>query len=144
LVANTDQAIAGHRPRHPLFTVALWPSLELSPDSASIEPAVRCGVGERLVWTLRVVEGHPLIQRLLCCLQIPEYLPRVELDAKRAVKALNLPSPGRRARLGEDEVEPAPNLVRIRSARLAENALSTAFIPSEAAAKASYCGAGIA
>src|SRR5882762_4708057 len=78
LVADTDQAVAGHRSRYPLFTIALWPRLELSPDNATIESCLRCGVGERLVRTLCVVEAHPLIQCLLCAFQVAEHLPGVE------------------------------------------------------------------
>src|SRR5439155_25273174 len=39
-------------------------------------------------------------------LQVPEHLPGVELDAERAVKTLDLAGRGRRARLGEQVVDP--------------------------------------
>src|SRR5437899_2278251 len=62
-------------------------------------------VAECLMWSLRVVVGHPLIERLLCRLQIPEHLPGVELDSEGAVEALDLAGGGRRGRLGEDVVD---------------------------------------
>src|SRR5437667_6051106 len=58
--------------------------------------------GSTRIW----LRGHPLIQCLLCGLQVVEHLPGVELHPEGAVKALDLPRRGRRARLGEDVVDP--------------------------------------
>ena len=55
--------------------------------------------------TLPVVVVNPFIQRLLCCLQVAEHLPGVELDSKRLVKALDLPGGGRGARRREQVVD---------------------------------------
>src|SRR5260370_35995041 len=62
-------------------------------------------IRERLMRTLSVVVGHPLIQGLLGCLQVPEHLPGVELHPEGAVKALDLAGRSWRARLGEDVVD---------------------------------------
>src|SRR5713101_9522183 len=72
---------------------------------ARTEAALWRGIGQRLVRTLRVVVANPFVQRLLCCLEVAEHLPGVELDSKRLVKALDLPGRGRRAWLGQDVVD---------------------------------------
>src|SRR5207253_11101469 len=71
---------------------------------AAAKPALWSRVLERLVRTLSVVVGHPLIESLLRCLQVSEHLPGVELDAQAAVETLDLARRGRRAGLGEDVV----------------------------------------
>src|SRR5690349_11995121 len=78
---------------------------QLMPDLfiARAEAARRGEVARRLVRPLCVVVAHPLIQRLLCRLQVVEYLPGVELDAQGAVEALDLARRGRRAWLGPGE-----------------------------------------
>ena len=57
---------------------------------ARTEAALWRGIGQRLVWTLRVVVANPFVQGLLCSLQVAEHLPGVELDSKRLVEALDL------------------------------------------------------
>jgi len=71
-----------------------------------VEAALRGGVGQRLVRTLRVVVANPLVQCLLCGLEVAEHLPGVELDSQGFVEALDLAGGGRRARLGEEVVDP--------------------------------------
>src|SRR2546423_5222195 len=77
------------------------PDLSIAPTKATF----RRRILEGLVRTLRVVVADPLIQSLLRHLQIPEHLPRVELDPEGAVKALDLARGGRRAWLGEDVID---------------------------------------
>src|SRR4029077_1442447 len=107
LVTDAHDTVAGHLSADPLLTVALWMS-QLMPDffMARVEAALRREVAQRLVWTLRVVVGHPLIERLLCCLQSLEHLPSVELHPEGAVEAFDLAGCGRRAWFGEDVVDP--------------------------------------
>src|SRR5438105_11699418 len=106
LITDAHDSVAGHPPADPLLAVSLRMS-QLMPDFsvARAEPAFRRAVAQRLMWSLRVVVGHPLIERLLCRLQIPEHLPGVELDSEGAVEALDLAGGGRRGRLGEDVVD---------------------------------------
>src|SRR5579864_292995 len=82
LIADAHDSVAGHPPANPLLAVALRMS-QLMPDFsvARAEPALRRDVAQGLMWSLRVVVAHPLIQRLLCRLQIPEHLPGVEFDS---------------------------------------------------------------
>lgn len=92
--------------RDPLLTAALGMS-QLMPDLSlgRAESTLGRQVAHRLVRTLGVVVAHPLIERFLCRLQIPEDLPGVELDSEAAMKALDLARGGRRAGLGEDVVD---------------------------------------
>src|SRR5712691_7431744 len=97
LVADADDAVAGHLSTDPLLPVALRMS-QLMPEIwvARAEAALWSEVAQRLVWTLRVVVAHPLIEPLLGCLQVAEHLPGVELGAEAAVEALDLAGGGRR------------------------------------------------
>src|SRR3954468_2639478 len=103
LRVDADNAVARHAPRDPLLAVALRRSSQLpGVVLATAKPALRGCILERLVRTLSVVVGHPLIEGLLCCLQGLEHLPGVELDTEGAVEALDLSGRGRRAGLCED------------------------------------------
>src|ERR1700687_3474507 len=99
LVTDAHESIASHLSADPLLTVALGPRSQsvLRLVVAGVEAALRGGVGQRLLRTLRVVVVNPFIQRLLCCLQGLEHLPGVELGSKRLVEALDLPGGGRGA-----------------------------------------------
>src|ERR1700687_4399999 len=107
LVTDAHESIASHPSADPLLTIALGPRSQSMPRlvAAGVEAALRGGVGQRLVRTLRVVVVNPFVQRLLCCLQVTEHLPGVELDSEGLVKALDLPGRGRRAGLGQDVVD---------------------------------------
>src|SRR6476646_5159025 len=106
LRVDADEAVASHQARDPLLTVALRTAqLPLLVADLGLKSTLWGDVGQRLVRTLRVVVGNPLIERLLGRLQVPEDLPGVELDAETAVEALDLAGGGRRARLGEDVVD---------------------------------------
>src|SRR6202011_3573270 len=107
LVTDAHKSVASHPSADPLLTVALGPRSQsvLRLVVAGVEAALRGGVGQRLVRTLHVVVVNPFVQRLLCCLQVAEHLPGVELDAEGLVKALDLPGGGRRAWLGQDVVD---------------------------------------
>src|SRR5438874_7742300 len=95
LMADTDHSVAGDPPRNPLLAIALLtPQLPLAAPSG-LESTRWGGVAQRLVRPLRVVVAHPLIECLLSCLQIPEHLPGVELEAEAAVEALDLARGGR-------------------------------------------------
>src|SRR5207245_10718222 len=70
-IPDAHDSVAGHPPADPLLAVSLRMS-QLMPDFsvARAEPALRRDVAQCLMWSLRVVVGHPLIERLLCRLQI--------------------------------------------------------------------------
>ena len=106
LRVDAHDAVGCHSARDPVLSIALgrWRKLARAVLTTP-KPALRSRVLERLVRPLSVVVAHPLIQRLLCCLQISEHLPRVELDSEATVKAFDLAGSGRRARLGEDVVD---------------------------------------
>src|ERR1700674_148952 len=91
LVADAHESIASHPSADPLLTVALGPRSQSVPRLvvAGVEAALRGSVGHRLMRTLRVVVVNPFVQRLLCCLQVAEHLPGVELDSEGLVKALD-------------------------------------------------------
>src|SRR5260370_9707678 len=82
LVTDAHESIASHPAADPLLTVALGPRCPWIRrwSAGGAETAIGRDIAQRLVRTLRVVVGHPLVQRLLCCLQIPECLSGVELD----------------------------------------------------------------
>src|SRR3989442_731968 len=106
LGVDAHDAVGCHSARNPLLAVALRRSRERAwVVLTALKPALGRRILERLVRTLSVVVGHPLIESLLCRLQIPEHLPGVELHPEGAVKALDLPGGRRRARLGEDVVD---------------------------------------
>ena len=107
LVTDAHESIASHPSADPLLTVALGPRSQsvLRLVVAGVEAALRGGVDQRLVRTLRVVVVNPFVQRLLCCLQVAEHLPGVELDSEGLVKALDLPRGGRGARRREQMVD---------------------------------------
>src|ERR1700736_719774 len=107
LVTDAHQSVASHPSANPLLAVALGPRSQsvLRLVVAGVEAALRGGVRQRLVRTLRVVVVNPFVQRLLCCLQVAEHLPGVELDSEGLVKALDLPCRSRRAWLGQDVVD---------------------------------------
>src|SRR5260370_7151080 len=108
LVTDAHESIASHPSADPLLTVALGPRSQsvLRLVVAGVEAALRGGVDQRLVRTLRVVVANPFVQCLLCCLQVAEHLPGVELDSKRLVETLDLPSGGRGARRREQVIDP--------------------------------------
>src|ERR1700674_4137843 len=91
LVTDADESIASHPSADPLLTIALGPRSQsmLRLVVAGVEAALRGGVGQRLVRTLRVVVVNPFIQRLLCCLQVAEHLPGVQLDLEGVEKRLD-------------------------------------------------------
>src|SRR3989442_1766634 len=106
LGVDAHDAVGCHPARDPLLTVALRRSCERAwVVLAAMEPALRSRILERLVRTLSVVVAHPLIESLLCRLQIPEHLSGVELHPEGAVKALDLARGSRRPRLGEDVID---------------------------------------
>src|ERR1700730_8023391 len=107
LVTDAHESIASHPSADPLLTIALGPRSQSMPRLvvAGVEAAVRGGVGQRLVRTLRVVVVNPFVQRLLCCLQVAEHLPGVELDSEGLVKALDLAGGARGARRREQVVD---------------------------------------
>src|SRR2546427_3136023 len=63
LVTDAHESIASHPAADPLLTVALGARGQtmLGLAVAGAEAALRRGVGQRLVWPLRVVVAHPLI-----------------------------------------------------------------------------------
>src|SRR5260370_35766543 len=91
LVTDAYESIASHPSADPLLPVALGPRSQSVPRlvGAAVEAALRGGVDQRLVRTLRVVV-------VLCCLQVAEHLPVVELASEDVRKASDLPCVGRR------------------------------------------------
>src|SRR6202171_3307807 len=108
LVTDAHESIASYPSADPLLTVALGTRSQsvLRLVVAGVEAALRGGVGQRLVRTLRVVVVDPFVQRLLCCLQVAEHLPGVALDSEGLVEALDLAGGGRRVRRREQVVDP--------------------------------------
>src|SRR4030081_3967317 len=84
LVTDAHESIASHPSADPLLTIAFGPRSQsmLRLVVAGVEAALRGGVGQRLVRTLRVVVANPFVQRLLCCLLVAAHLPGVELDSE--------------------------------------------------------------
>src|ERR1700736_5949069 len=108
LVTAPHKSVASHPSADPLLTVALGPRSQSVRRLvvAGVEAALRGGVGQRLMRTLRGVVVNPFVQRLLCCLQVAEHLPGVELDSEGLVEALDLAGGGRRVRRREQVVDP--------------------------------------
>src|SRR5579859_5157557 len=107
LGVDTHDAVGRDSTGDPLLSIALRRSSELTRTVlAGSKPALWSRVGKRLVGTLRVVVAHPLIESLLGGLQVPKHLPGFELGTEGAVEALDLARGGRRARLGQDVVDP--------------------------------------
>jgi hypothetical protein len=73
LVADTDDAVAGHAPGDPLLAggVRTWSRCPWT-GAAHAEPAGRGGVAESLVGPFVVVVGDPLVQRRLGDLEAGE------------------------------------------------------------------------